>query len=120
MLTEMFFGRLQLSYLVFLITSKFLLCRSLVLLSNLKPGEIAILQYDSRPLADYWLASALLNKRYCDKHNHIFIFYSAVECHYDATTQLASPWCKVKAMKQVWHNFLALKLCLNRTVMDEH
>jgi hypothetical protein len=115
----MFFGRLQLSYLVFLILSKCLRSGSVVQLSNLKAGEIAILQYDSRPLADYWLASALLNKRYCDKHNHIFIFYSAVECHYDATTQLASPWCKVKAMKQVLLNFRADKLCLYGTVLNE-
>jgi hypothetical protein len=112
----MFFGRLQ---LVFLILSKCFRSGSAVQLSNLKAGEIAILQYDSRPLADYWLASALLNKRYCDKHNHIFIFYSAVECHYDATTQLASPWCKVKAMKQVLLNFRADKLYLYRTVMNE-
>jgi hypothetical protein len=115
----MFFGRLQLTYLVFLILSKFWLSGSSVLLSSLEAGEIAILQYDSRPLADYWLASALLNKRYCDKHNHIFIFYSAVECHYDATTQLASPWCKVKAMKQVSPKFVAVKLCLYGTVINE-
>lgn len=100
-LMMMFFSPLKLSYLFFLILSNSWPSGSTLLLSKLEPGEIAILQYDSRPLADYWLASALLNKLYCDKHNHVFIFYSAVDCHYDAHTQLASPWCKVKAMKQV-------------------
>ena len=84
-------------------------------LSELNAREIAILQYDSRPLGDYWLASALWNKQYCDKHNHLFIYYSGDECRYNAYTRLASPWCKVKAMRQVIELFItttpAIQLC---------
>lgn len=80
------------------------LLRSSSQLAILKPEEIALIQYDSRPLEDYWLASALWNKNYCDRHGHIFIFYGGGECKYDSSTRLASPWCKVKAMRQVVQN----------------
>jgi hypothetical protein len=77
-----------------------LLSSSSLELNSIQSHEIALLQYDSRPLGDYWLASALWNKKYCDTHNHVFIYYSGGDCNYDANTRLASPWCKVKAMRQ--------------------
>lgn len=75
--------------------------QSSVQLEYLNRAEIAILQYDSRPLENYWLASALWNKHYCDLHGHQFLYYRGDECDYDSSTRLASPWCKVKAMRQV-------------------
>ena len=70
------------------------------ILRDIKPNEISILQYDSRPLEDYWLASALWNKYYSDLHGHKFLYYNMKsECTYEYT-KLASPWCKVKAMLQ--------------------
>ena len=71
-------------------------------LSELNAREIAILQYDSRPLGDYWLASAMWNKQYCDRHNHVYIYFTGDDCRYDTYTRLASPWCKVRAMRQVF------------------
>ena len=90
--------------LLLTILMKSSILRSSSQLAILKPEEIALIQYDSRPLGDYWLASALWNKNYCDRHGHIFIYYSGGECKYDASTRLASPWCKVKAMRQVVTN----------------
>jgi hypothetical protein len=87
-------------YQLLLLISLFDFLLSSVELNSVKSHEIAILQYDSRPLGDYWLASALWNKKYCDTHNHVFIYYSGGDCIYDSNTRLASPWCKVKAMRQ--------------------
>ena len=75
--------------------------QSSVQLEHLNRAEIAILQYDSRPLENYWLASASWNKHYCDLHGHQYLYYRGDECDYDSSTRLASPWCKVKAMRQV-------------------
>lgn len=67
-------------------------------LRTLRNDEVAIMQYDSRKLGDYWEASAHWNKKYCDKHGHVFIYYGSKEgCHYN-DEKLATPWCKVKAM----------------------
>jgi hypothetical protein len=92
------------------LATKFNLISAAVQLENLNQNEIAILQYDSRPLGDYWLASALWNKHYCDLHNHVFIYYSGNECVYDEFTKLASPWCKVKAMRQANQDYPKIKL----------
>lgn len=86
---------------VCLLLTHFDATQSSVQLENLRHNEIAILQYDSRPLENYWLASALWNKHYCDLHGHIFLYYKGDDCNYDDSTRLASPWCKVKAMRQV-------------------
>lgn len=67
-------------------------------LEELEPHEIAIIQFDSRKPGDYWLASALWNQRYCEKHGHVFVYYASKKaCHY-GNEELASPWCKVKSM----------------------
>ena len=87
--------------LVVLILTTFCTTQSTLQLENLRRDEIALLLYDSRPLENYWLAAASWNKHYCDLHGHIFIYYSGKECEYDTFTRLASPWCKVKAMRQV-------------------
>jgi hypothetical protein len=72
-----------------------------LLFEQLKPEQIAIVQYDSRPLQDYWLTSALWNYYYTEIHGHKFIYYNLKkECHYQET-KLADAWCKVKAMLQV-------------------
>ena len=92
---------LALSFVVVLFFGNIWETRSSVELENLNRDEIALLQYDSRPLENYWLAAAQWNKHYCDLHGHIFIYYSGDECQYDEITRLASPWCKVKAMRQV-------------------
>lgn len=72
-------------------------------LEELNRNEIAILQYDSRPFADYWLSSALWNDYYCKLHGHTYIYYTVsntsvhAKCRHGSDI-LASPWCKVKAM----------------------
>ena len=68
--------------------------------SELKPSEVAIMQFDSRAPSSYWEASARWNNRYCRAHGHRFLYYSSKErCRYDSTV-LADPWCKVLAMIQ--------------------
>eukprot|EP00602_Paraphysomonas_sp_CaronLab_P002425 CAMPEP_0185033188 /NCGR_PEP_ID=MMETSP1103-20130426/21950_1 /TAXON_ID=36769 /ORGANISM="Paraphysomonas bandaiensis, Strain Caron Lab Isolate" /LENGTH=298 /DNA_ID=CAMNT_0027569381 /DNA_START=87 /DNA_END=979 /DNA_ORIENTATION=- len=67
---------------------------------DILPHQIALLQYDSRPLSDYWLSSALWNNYYAKIHGHVFLYYSlAGRCRY-GDTDLADAWCKVKAMLQ--------------------
>jgi hypothetical protein len=86
------------------------------ILDEIRPDEIAILQYDSRkPLSDYWLASAQWNKYYCDKHGHRFLYFTSKYeseedlgwCEKDV---LASPWCKVKAMVQADADYKDIKI----------
>lgn len=97
---------------------------------NLKPEEFAIVQYDSRPLANYWEASALWNSHYALLHGHRFLYYTAPiagsdtvgdgnvydpSCsHADhdkhAPVSLATPWCKVKAMLAALHDFPEVKV----------
>jgi hypothetical protein len=68
---------------------------------DLKSDEIAFVQYDSRPLRNYWLTSALWNYHYATAHGHHFIYYNLEKgCSYQ-DTKLADAWCKVKAMIQV-------------------
>ena len=79
--------------------------------TSVRPEEIALVQYDSRPLDDYWVASARWNKYYCDLHHHLFIYYTAIkQCEYDKDNPLASPWCKVKAMIQANEDYPAVKI----------
>jgi hypothetical protein len=78
-------------------------------LHTLRSDEIAIMQYDSRKMGDYWQAAALWNKHYCEKHGHKFIYYASKEgCHYHGE-KLATPWCKVKAMIQANADFPEVK-----------
>lgn len=90
-----------------------LLCfavHALVNVENLKPNEIAIMQYDSREPDDYWLSAAKWNNQYCEKHGHVFIYYSTREgCHH-GEEKLASPWCKVKSMIAADEEFPDVKL----------
>ena len=75
-------------------------------LKDIHPSKIAIVQFDTRPLnsklEDYWSVSAAHNKNYCQKHGHIFLYYSLRDKEKcmaaDGKTVLADPWCKVKAM----------------------
>lgn len=72
---------------------------------DLQPHELAVIQYDSRPLADYWNTSARWNKAFCDKFGHQYFFLTSsgessdgpAQCTY-AGHALAPAWCKVKAM----------------------
>ena len=90
-------------------------------LSSLASEEIAIVQYDSRRLSDYWLVSAQWNSQYAYNHGHKFIYYSSRGgCYYDfyevmdedvlkSREQLATPWCKVKAMLSALKDFPSVK-----------
>lgn len=66
---------------------------------DIQPSELLVAQFDSRPMGDYWNTSSRWNKHYCDKYGHQFLFLSmsSSKCSYDST-ELAMPWCKVKAM----------------------
>ena len=97
--------------LVLLLLSIIVAVLPLDLETSVRPEEIALVQYDSRPLDDYWVASARWNKYYCDLHHHIFIYYTAIkQCEYDKDNPLASPWCKVKAMIQANEDYPAVKI----------
>lgn len=65
-------------------------------------AEIAIVQFDSRPIADgYWGVAARWNSKYCKHHGHQYLYYSAKQkCQHDSGTILADPWCKVLTMLQ--------------------
>lgn len=65
---------------------------------DLKAQDLAIIQFDSRPLESYWNTSARWNKAYSEKHSHQYYFLSNKgNCRFGPHL-LADPWCKVKAM----------------------
>jgi hypothetical protein len=69
--------------------------------------KIALLQFDSRPLRNYWLTAAAWNAHYCKLHGHQFLYYSIAQddhCHY-GNEPLASAWCKVRAMMNAYEDF---------------
>lgn len=70
-------------------------------IETLRPENFAIVQFDSRALANYWQSAAEWNQQYCQKHGHQFLYYTFPDggesCHYKEEP-LASAWCKVKAM----------------------
>ena len=73
-------------------------------LKNINNDEIAIVQFDSRNLNDYWMTSAIWNNYYCARHGHKYIYYTTNNkfCMH-GSEELASPWCKVKSMLRcVW------------------
>eukprot|EP01036_Dinobryon_divergens_P045447 gene45447-60716_t len=43
---------------------------SLNISTDLGPEDIAIVQFDSRPLSNYWEAAARWNNLYAKKHGH--------------------------------------------------
>ena len=57
------------SYLLFLyLLLKYRCLCSFANILDLKAHEAALIQFDSRPLNDYWLASALWNQAYANYH----------------------------------------------------
>lgn len=91
-------------------------------LTALRSDEIAIVQFDSRRLLDYWLVAAQWNSEYSHRHGHRFIYYSlrGDSCYYDyyasldgdvrqRREKLAPPWCKVKAMLSALRDFPSVK-----------
>lgn len=67
--------------------------------NDIKPNDLAVIQYDSRPLSQYWNISARWNKAYCEKYGHQYYYLSSkLICKYSANLVLANAWCKVKAM----------------------
>ena len=103
--------RLLLPFFIMLIVSPIFSEVSTILLSEIKREQIAILQYDSRPLAGYWLVSAKWNQLYASNHGHKFLYYSLPnnKCVY-GEVELAHPWCKVKAMIQASADFPDIRL----------
>lgn len=82
--------------------------------SQFAAWEYAIVQYDSRPLKDYWLASAAWNREYCKRHGHTFIYYAlkpGETCKaVGGEEPLADAWCKVKAMITAQQQYPQVKL----------
>jgi hypothetical protein len=67
-------------------------------IESLTAENFAIVQFDSRPMSNYWQAAAEWNQQYCQRHGHQFLYYNLDgDCHYK-DEPLASAWCKVKAM----------------------
>ena len=68
---------------------------------DLKPNDIAIVQFDTRELQDYWNSSARWNKYFAMSHGHQYVYLSMKgKCHYKLH-RLSPVWCKVKAMVDV-------------------
>lgn len=68
------------------------------------PHEIAIVQFDSRPLGSYWNVTAMWNQHYAHKHGHKY-YYLSRKFQYcgNNETPLGMPWCKVHSMLKA-HN----------------
>lgn len=84
--------------------------------NDIKPEELLIVQYDSRPLANYWNVSTRWNKAFADHYGHKYMFLSSREnCRYGPYL-LADAWCKVKAMlladKYIAQKDKSIKACL--------
>lgn len=90
--------------------------RSKSVIENLHPSEIALLQFDSRNLDNYWLTSAVWNHHYASLHGHQYLYYSLTKekCRYVLNSgdgvELASAWCKVRAMIQASHDYPDVKV----------
>jgi hypothetical protein len=98
--------------LVFLFQLILALCSAATDLRDLLSHEVAILQFDSRPLQDYWLASAMWNQDYAFRHGHQYLYYTlqpGLHCHY-GDIELSDAWCKVKAMLQANNDYPSVKL----------
>lgn len=66
---------------------------------TIQPHELLIVQFDSRPLNDYWQTSQRWNSQYCRKYGHHYQFFSSrLPCRACSSENIAEPWCKVKAM----------------------
>jgi hypothetical protein len=82
--------------------------------SDLQPHEIALLQFDTRSLArpSYWRTAYTYNAAYCKLHGHQYLYFSLSEsstCNIHGN-ELASPWCKVRAMLQADADFPGIRL----------
>lgn len=65
---------------------------------DISAKDLAIIQFDTRSLSDYWNISVHWNSEYAHKHGHQFAFLTMDgKCMY-ATFELSPVWCKVKAM----------------------
>jgi hypothetical protein len=67
---------------------------------DVQPHELAIIQFDTRPLGSYWNVSAHWNHAYSLKHGHQYAYFTLTagkECSRKGVA-LYSAWCKVKAM----------------------
>lgn len=66
--------------------------------SDLQPEDIAIVQYDTRPIDEnYWGVVARWNYAYARQHGHPYYFLSSVhpkDCRY-SDVALSVVWCKV-------------------------
>ena len=79
---------------------------------DLRPNDIAIVQFETRPLTEkfsskvkdydnnYWNVSARWNKAYASRHGHQYAFIAMSQTTPCKTSQhhLSAVWCKVKAM----------------------
>jgi hypothetical protein len=50
---------------------------------DIQPHELAIIQYDSRPLGDYWNSSAYWNYAFAQKWGHLYLFISGSSAYED-------------------------------------
>jgi len=67
---------------------------------DLQPHELAIIQFDTRPMGNYWNVSAHWNYAYALQHGHQYAYFTLPEGR--ACSRKGAPlspaWCKVKAM----------------------
>ena len=71
------------------------------------PHELAIVQFDTRPLGGYWNVSAHHNFAYALRHRHQYLYLTMQQgeaCMYKGM-RLSPVWCKVKAMLKA-HRYL--------------
>ena len=65
---------------------------------DVRDSELAIVQFDSRPLNSYWNTSTRWNKAFADIHGHKYAYLSTKSSCRFGRHLLADAWCKVKAM----------------------
>ena len=71
------------------------------------PADLAIVQFDTRPLGEYWNISAHHNFAYALRHGHQYLWMTmreGEECVFEGV-ELSPVWCKVKAMLKA-HKYL--------------
>jgi len=81
---------------------------------DVQPHELAIIQFDTRPIGNYWNVSAHWNYAYALKHGHQYAFFTlpAGKACVRKGVSLSPAWCKVKAMLRAQRHLPAAKAFL--------
>jgi hypothetical protein len=69
----------------------------------LKPEELLIIQFDSRPLDNYWLVTSQWNAHYAARYGHHYQFVTGNDqpCTSCDGSTIGQAWCKLKTMLMI-------------------